>query len=132
MCLDIAKDCVAIIGRCYNKRRGTARGYHIMEHKLTWLETPGGLRILLPKAISGNGQTVVGPGVDVAGNAIGACIWQKDTGVQSLATVLHDSGVQFAGWTLDDAIDVSADGRVIVGTGKNPDGQREAWICRIR
>ena len=36
-----------------------------------------------------------------------------------------------AGWTLLEASGVSADGRTIVGTGINPDGNREAWMVTL-
>ncbi len=36
-----------------------------------------------------------------------------------------------AGWTLVDALAVSADGRTIVGYGANPLGNLEAWIATV-
>jgi hypothetical protein len=32
-------------------------------------------------------------------------------------------------WILPSAVDVSADGRVIVGVGRNPSRQFEAWLA---
>jgi hypothetical protein len=36
-----------------------------------------------------------------------------------------------AGWSLEDATAISADGRTIVGLGTNPDGNTEAWLARL-
>ena len=35
------------------------------------------------------------------------------------------------GWTLNQATGVSADGRSIVGFGRNPAGNTEAWLAAI-
>ena len=35
------------------------------------------------------------------------------------------------GWTLEEANAISSDGRFIVGTGTNPDGNIEAWVATI-
>ena len=40
-------------------------------------------------------------------------------------------GHDLAGWVLDEATGASNDGTVIVGTGRNPSGQREAWKAVI-
>lgn len=36
-----------------------------------------------------------------------------------------------AGWTLTSANDISADGRTIVGTGINPQGQQQGWVADL-
>jgi hypothetical protein len=36
-----------------------------------------------------------------------------------------------AGWTLTSANDISADGRTIIGSGINPQGQQQAWIADL-
>jgi len=36
-----------------------------------------------------------------------------------------------AGWSLERARGVSANGRTIVGTGTNPSGETEAWIAYL-
>jgi hypothetical protein len=43
----------------------------------------------------------------------------------------HGLGDSLARWTLTSATGVSADGQVIVGTGRNPDGVTEAWRVRL-
>jgi hypothetical protein len=55
-------------------------------------------------------------------------------GMRKLQEVLWYTGdlaTQLAGWVLETANDISSDGRIIVGTGKNPQGKDEAWIATI-
>jgi hypothetical protein len=35
------------------------------------------------------------------------------------------------GWTLREVVDISSDGRAIVGNGINPQGKRQAWIVVV-
>lgn len=58
-----------------------------------------------------------------------AFIWNAVHGMRDLGQVLTDEhSIDLAGWRLTSAEDISADGRVIVGTGINPDGHVEAWV----
>ena len=58
-----------------------------------------------------------------------AFVWTKDRGMQSLSEVLIDAGIDMTGWTLSEAKGVSYDGTRIVGTGFNPQGNREVWVA---
>ncbi|MFG0260474.1 MAG: PEP-CTERM sorting domain-containing protein [Phycisphaerales bacterium JB041] len=63
-----------------------------------------------------------------------ATIWTPQNGLRSLQTVLttqYGLGGALAGWTLESANAVSSDGRVIVGSGTNPNGDSEAWLVRL-
>ena len=53
--------------------------------------------------------------------------------MRSLREVLVNLAVGpvLSGWTLDAAFGISDDGFTIVGRGKNPSGQTEAWIAVI-
>lgn len=42
-----------------------------------------------------------------------------------------DLGLDLTGWTLRNALAVSADGQTIVGYGTNPSGFAEAWVAVI-
>ncbi len=71
-------------------------------------------------AVSADGRIVVGQ------SQSGAFIWTPETGMQYL-------GHAFAhlippGWELVMARGISPDGRFIVGWGRNPQGQIEAWL----
>lgn len=88
----------------------------------------GGLFLSRSHAVSADGSVIVG----VSGTDLGdeAFLWDADHGMRNLRQVLIDDfGLAAAldGWILNSAADVSADGRVIVGAGINPDGNREAW-----
>lgn len=74
-------------------------------------------------AVSDDGNTIVGAG---AGHAF---IWQPALGFRNLQELL--GGLVPAGWTLDAAQAVSADGTVIVGWGHNPQFQAEGWVVRL-
>lgn len=80
-------------------------------------------------AVSADGSVIVGTALD-ANNENQAYIWTANSGMQSLRDVLvSDYGFDLTGWSLNDALGVSADGRTIVGQGLNPDEQPESWIA---
>ncbi len=63
-----------------------------------------------------------------------AFIWDSDHGMRDLQEVLINDfglGANLAGWTLYEAAAISDNGRVIVGTGLNPLGEREAWVAIV-
>lgn len=63
-----------------------------------------------------------------------AFIWDETHGLRDLRDVLiNDGGLasELAGWSLREANGVSADGRVITGTGINPEGVRVAWVAHL-
>jgi len=81
-------------------------------------------------AVSANGRIIVGRGSSDAGTE--AFIWDEVHGMRSLRDLLTAGfGLDLTGWSLNNALGVSADGRIIVGSGTNPLGQSEAWIARI-
>jgi uncharacterized membrane protein len=60
--------------------------------------------------------------------------WDATHGMRSLRDVLVNDfslGASLAGWTMTRAEGISADGRFIVGNGRNPNGDPEAWIARL-
>ena len=74
-------------------------------------------------AVNADGSVIVGWG-------FGAFIWDESNGKRNLEHVLEDDfGLDLTGWRLDRATGVSADGTVIVGYGRNPQGDQEAWIA---
>lgn len=53
--------------------------------------------------------------------------------MRSLQSVLEtDYGLNLTGWDLQCAFDVTPDGSVIVGGGKNPSGQQEAFRAVLK
>ena len=86
----------------------------------------GGAFSSVATAVSGDGTTVVGAGASASGSE--AFIWTAAQGIRPLKTVLEsDYGFFVSGWTLTSASAISGDGTVIVGYGRNPSGQTEAW-----
>jgi uncharacterized membrane protein len=83
-------------------------------------------------AVSADAGVVVGWSVDANADAR-AVLWAEGRGPLSLAPVLERLGLgaAIAGWTLDVATGVAADGTVVVGTGTNPSGHTEAWRAVI-
>jgi hypothetical protein len=73
---------------------------------------------------------VVGWGTSEAGEE--AVYWiDGGGGLQRLADVLTDQGLDLDGWTLVRATGVSESGRTIVGWGTNPGGQTEGFVARL-
>jgi probable HAF family extracellular repeat protein len=56
--------------------------------------------------------------------------WTAIDNMQSVQGLLTAAGVNMAGWALQNATGVSADGKVIVGNGTNG-GNSEGWVARI-
>lgn len=78
--------------------------------------------------ISADGSVIVGEQYSWSG--WDAFIQDDANGMRSLTDVLEiDYGLDLTGWTLERAMDVSADGTAIVGYGTNPDGRPEAWLA---
>ena len=83
-------------------------------------------------AVSADGSVVVGGGTSTGPPTCGAFIWDSVNGIRPIRDWLQaDFGVDLSGWELCLATDVSANGRCIVGYGRNPNGTTEAWIARV-
>jgi probable HAF family extracellular repeat protein len=97
-------------------------------------DLPGGAVLSAAYATTPNGAIVVGRagvqgncspfGCQTAGRPF---IWDAQHGLRDLTVVLTDLGVNLSGWELTEARGISANGHVIVGTGRNPAGNVEAW-----
>jgi probable HAF family extracellular repeat protein len=101
---------------------------------IRWTQEDGWTAIGHPElyagALSADGSTIVG--LDGSGSVSEAFFWNPSSGVVNLQDYLLANGVvEVEEWTLKSAIDVSADGRTILGAGTNPLGQTEAWVVTI-
>jgi uncharacterized membrane protein len=76
-------------------------------------------------ATSADGSVVVG-----WSDGMGAIIWDEEHGPRLLSDVLEEKGADLFGWQLLEARDVSADGKVVVGTGLFG-GHIQAWLARL-
>jgi uncharacterized membrane protein len=82
--------------------------------------------------ISADGSVIVGSLQRGPIEGDHAMIWDASHGMRRLQAILEsDLGLDLGGWELKLAMDVSADGRTIVGNGRNPVGESEAWIATI-
>jgi uncharacterized membrane protein len=90
---------------------------------------------LLPGATSGVAFDVSADGTTIVGATdLGPFVWDPTNGMRLLGQVLTELGVDLGGWQLaldGGVLGVSADGKTIVGTARNPEGVREAWIAVI-
>lgn len=80
--------------------------------------------------VSADGSVVVGKTRSTNGSSIDgseAFIWDSESGIRSVREILIENGVDLTGWTLSTASGISANGNVLVGSGKNPAGKFEGW-----
>lgn len=82
--------------------------------------------------VSADGSVVVGGRIaNGETDARTAFIWTEAAGTHYVGDILTMAGIDMSGWLLTRAIDVSADGRHIVGEGINPAGVRESWYAYL-
>ena len=92
-------------------------------------DLPGGNFASAAIGVSADGSVVVGQSQGFTWTEE-ASIWDEANGMRSLRDLLTNTyGLSLTGWQLISAQDVvlSADGLTIVGAGRNPSGQWEAW-----
>jgi probable HAF family extracellular repeat protein len=76
--------------------------------------------------VSADGSVVVGRAW------LDAAYWTEDLGLLSLPDYLLSQGVaNLSGWRVEVAAAVSADGRTVVGYGKNASGAQQAWAAVV-
>lgn len=80
------------------------------------------------QAVSGNGAIVVGVSNVSGGGQVFR--WTEPTGMKPLKKLLSDSGVPLDGFVLENASDISEDGKIITGLGTAPDGSDVSWIAK--
>jgi probable HAF family extracellular repeat protein len=93
---------------------------------------PGGSPNSRACGVSADGSIIVGQCYGEGG--FEAFIWDAAHGMRSLRQVLasrFDVGANLAGWKLQAANAVTADGSFVVGYGMNPSGNREAWLAYL-
>lgn len=73
-----------------------------------------------------DGAVIVGWGRSENGRE--ALWWTEADGARRFRDVIEERGVVVpAGWVLEQATGISADGRTVIGSGANPNGDTEAW-----
>jgi probable HAF family extracellular repeat protein len=117
-----------IVGGSFRAEFGEAFRWS-QEEGLVGLGVFPGYDLSAASAVSADGAIIVGTNTSVSALSV-PFIWSAEQGMRSLQQVLIEDyglGAQLAGWQLYSADDLSADGRVIVGTGLSPRGESEAW-----
>ncbi|MBL9163112.1 MAG: hypothetical protein JNL18_10285 [Planctomycetaceae bacterium] len=95
-------------------------------------DLPGGGHGSTATDVSADGSVIVGWGVSAIDSE--AYRWMAATGVRSIRELLLAEGIDTLamGWTLGQANGVSADGRIIVGTGVGPGSTNpQAWLVEL-
>ncbi|HYD00282.1 MAG TPA: hypothetical protein VEB22_03575 [Phycisphaerales bacterium] len=117
---------------------GMSQGFFVAAR---WTEEGGTVPITSPavtgdihfNGMSADGSVLVGQGQLAQGG--GAVLWTPDTGLVLLDDYLSSLGLDLTGWSLLGAMDVSNDGRTIVGTGVQffPDGtfRSAEWVVTV-
>lgn len=92
-------------------------------------DLPGSVFLSSARSVSGDGRFVVGAGQAADGRF--AVLWDETNTIQRIDELLVSLGVDLTGWTLQSAEEISADGRTIVGTGINPQGELDSWLAFV-
>jgi probable HAF family extracellular repeat protein len=81
-------------------------------------------------AVSADGNVIVGQASTT--NGFEAFLWTEADGMQNLRELLLDAGVSgLDDWSLTTALDISPDGRWVVGRGINPAGETEGYLANV-
>lgn len=89
--------------------------------------TSGGSRAF---AASGDGSVIVGWSDSEHGGT--TFLWDQNSGLRDLRTLLFELGAYPVGWKLDAfANGISDDAFIVAGGGTNPSGAREAWVAGV-
>ena len=124
--LDVSPDGSVVIGTA-----ASSSGYP----GFRWTQSTGmvnighlpGKKTTHPGGVSSHGSIIVGASFSDPTHS-DAFIWDADHGMRTLQSVLQsDYGLDLTGWALQNAADISPDGRIIVGWGINPSGHQEAF-----
>jgi len=86
------------------------------------------------RAVDADGDVIVGDYLSFGTPGTRAFVWRQGVGFFDLQDELEGNyglAQQLAGWKLEVAIDVSADGRTIVGSALNPQGCNQAFLVRL-
>lgn len=124
--MDVSADGRVVTGFAYTDVSANTRSF-------LWTQESGMVELdpvhrSMAEAISADGSVVVGRSGPT--NSANAFIWDAQRGIRDLNVVLAELGVDLTGWHLHDAVDISADGLTIAGTGVH-NGFTEGWVARI-
>ncbi len=129
----ISSDGSVVIGASYSDLGREAFRWTEQEGMVSLGQFPGGSKYTEAYAVSADGSVIVGSGQGMGGTYdYHAFIWTEQQGLRLLEDVLIDDyGIDLTGWSIQSATGISANGMTIVGSGINPNGDREAFIAII-
>jgi probable HAF family extracellular repeat protein len=117
-----------VVGQSHSKSGSEAFRWTADSGMVGLGDLPGGGFSSAAFGVSADGNTIVGQAATENGPE--AFIWTANGGMRSLNELLRrQSGAQ--GWQLREARDVSDDGLVMAGIGRDPEGETAAWLIRI-
>ncbi|MHC4285818.1 MAG: PEP-CTERM sorting domain-containing protein [Planctomycetota bacterium] len=124
----ISADGSVVVGRANSLEGAVAFRWTDSEGMVSLGDLPGGSVSGVAYDASTNGSIIVGMSNSV--DDFEAFIWDEDNGIRNLQDLLIDNyHLDLTGWHLRCAYGISDDGLIIVGSGYNPQGQREGWIA---
>jgi probable HAF family extracellular repeat protein len=89
---------------------------------------PGGELYGFARAASADGS-VIGGQISSSTAPNEPFVWTASTGAVKLGDLLTSLGLDLTGWKLQVLLDISDDGRTLVGYGLNPLGDQEGWVA---
>lgn len=125
----ISRDGTTIVGSSGTSNGGAAFRWTEAEGLVALEDVLGAVVGGAALDVSADGSVIVG--TTGAGAAAQAFVWTEATGARALAVLLQNAGLDLSGWQLRTANGISADGRVIVGGGINPNGDYEGFVAVI-
>jgi uncharacterized membrane protein len=95
------------------------------------LATTGTFVATIATAMSADGRRITGWGSRESGPDV-ALLWDESGALRAISDLLSSDGrAASAAWSLLRARGISADGRVIVGDGTDPEGAARGWIVTL-
>ena len=125
----ISRDGTTIVGDSGTSGGGAAFRWTEAEGMVALEDAFGAVVGGAARDVSADGSVIVGTTGD--GAAAQAFVWTAATGARALSVLLQNAGLDLSGWQLRAANGLSADGRVIVGGGINPNGDYEGFVVVI-
>jgi probable HAF family extracellular repeat protein len=128
--LAVSADGAVVVGNAMDEESYLGSGGFRWTAATGW--TGGGDDYRQGLAASADGSIIVGSYLPPAGQPGASFIWTANSDILNLqAQLINDYGLNLDGWSLEQPTGISADGRTIVGNGRNPCGEYEPWIVRL-
>jgi probable HAF family extracellular repeat protein len=129
---DVSADGSVVVGTGVSEEGGEAFRWTEETGMIGLGDLAGGQFRSSAYGVSADGSILVGDGWSTPQGTPGeAFIWDEVHGMRSIKMVLQGAGIDLTGWELESAQDVSANGLIVVGYGRNPDGEVVPWVANL-